>query len=157
MDKKNFEAFTNLLPNKKNAVDLCGQEFIDCLVAKGIYAKDDEFWRQVNQHLEVPDHAYNTKKAREKEEKEREIAESKAREIAENERLFANKKELYSKYREGWTITVFALPAADKYGNKFVAECSKEPDFKKITSFVKSQNEAYSDACNLVNSFEQEQ
>ena len=83
MDKKNFEAFTNLLPNKKNAVDLCGQEFIDCLVAKGIYAKDDEFWRQVNQHLEVPDHAYNTKKAREKEEKEREIAESKAREIAE--------------------------------------------------------------------------
>jgi hypothetical protein len=155
--KKNFEAFTNLKANKKNAVECCGQEFIDGLVKKGIYTKDDEFWRRVNQYLKVPDDAYNTKKAMEKAEQERQIAESKAREIAEKERLFANKKQLYSKDRKGWEIAIFELPETDQYGNKFVAECTKEPELKKITPCSKSTQEAYSYACYLLDCFEKEE
>lgn len=39
MDKKNFEAFTNLPALKKNAIQLCGQEFINELTVKGIYSE----------------------------------------------------------------------------------------------------------------------
>ncbi len=70
MEKKNFKAFTKLNPLKKNAIQLCGQEFVDSLTANGIYAKDDEFWIEVNRKLNIPDNAYEQKKNREKVEEE---------------------------------------------------------------------------------------
>lgn len=157
MDKKNFEAFTNLPALKKNAIQLCGQEFINELTVKGIYAKHDEFWRIVNNKLNIPDDAYEIKQARDQEQKERKLVEEKAREQAEIERLFANKKELYSKNRQGWEITVFELSESDKYGNKFIAQCTKELDFQLTTYFTKSPGDSYSTACNLVDEFERQQ
>ena len=153
MDKKNFEAFTNLPALKKNAVQLCGQEFIDSLTVKGIYAKNDDFWRFVNNKLNVPDDAYETKKAMEQEEEERKLAEERAKEQEEKERLLANKKELYSKNRQGWTITVFELLKADKYGNKFVAQCFIEEELQQ-TPFTKTPGESYSRGCSIVDEIE---
>ncbi|MFP5274041.1 hypothetical protein [Coleofasciculus sp.] len=37
MEKKNFKAFTNLNPLKKNAIQLCGQEFVDSLRALPVF------------------------------------------------------------------------------------------------------------------------
>lgn len=153
MDKKNFEAFTNLPALKKNAVQLCGQEFIDSLTVKGIYAKNDNFWRFVNNKLNVPDDAYETKQAMEQEEEERKVAEEKAKEQEEKEILLANKKELYSKDRQGWTITVFELLKADKYGNKFVAQCILEAELQQ-TTFTKTPGESYGRACSIVDKIE---
>jgi hypothetical protein len=44
MEKKNFEAFANLLPLKENAVQICGEEFIEGFVGIGLCTKDDKFW-----------------------------------------------------------------------------------------------------------------
>lgn len=92
MEKKNFNAFTKLNPLKKNAIQLCGQEFVDSLTANGIYAKDDEFWIEVNRKLNIPDDAYEQSKIREKENKKQALEEERAREKAEMERLLSNKK-----------------------------------------------------------------
>jgi len=126
MEKKNFLAFTNLPALKKNAIQLCGQEFINSLTTKSIYAKNEEFWRLVNEKLNIPDNAYEVRQAREQEEKEQKLAAEKAEDKAKQERLLANKKELYSKIRQGWKITVYEFTEVDKYGNKFVAQCTKE-------------------------------
>ncbi|MBD2607352.1 hypothetical protein H6G81_23185 [Scytonema hofmannii FACHB-248] len=139
---------------KKNAIQLCGQDFIDSLTVKGIYAKHDELWRLVNKKLNVTDDAYEIKQAREQAEKERKLAEEKAIKQAERERLLANKKELYSKNRQGWTITVFELPESDKYGNKFVAQCTKEAELQQTTYFSNTAGDSYSQACSLVDEFE---
>lgn len=157
MDKKNFEAFTNLPALKKNAIQLCGQEFINELTVKDIYAKHDQFWRIVNNKLNIPDDAYEIKQAREQEQKERKLVEEKAREQAEIERLLANKKELYGKSRQGWKITVFELSESDKYGNKFIAQCTKELELQLTTYFTKTPGDSYSRACNLVDEFEKQQ
>lgn len=157
MDKKNFEAFTNLPALKKNAIQLCGQEFINDLAVQGIYAKHDDFWRIVNNKLNIPDDAYEIKQAREQEEKERKLVEEKAKEQAEIERLLANKKELYRKSRQGWKITVFELSESDKYGNKFIAHCTKELELQLTTYFTKTPGDSYSRACNLVDEFEKQQ
>lgn len=157
MHKKNFEAHTNLKPLKKNAIQLCGAEFVNSLTAKGIYAKTDEFWREINLNQNIPDNAYSQKKVKEQAEREAILAEERAREKAERENLIANKTEIFTKDRSGWKITVFELPATDKYGNRFVAECTKEPELKQTTYFSKTQGDAYSQACNLVDEFEKEQ
>ncbi len=157
MHKENFEAHTNLKPLKKNAVQLCGAEFVNSLTTKGIYAKNDEFWQEINKNQNIPDNAYYQKKVREQAKREAILAEEKAREKAETENLLANKTEIFTKDRNGWKITVFELPATDKYGNKFVAECTKEPDLKETTCFSKSKGDAYSQACNIVDKFEKEQ
>ncbi|BAZ10448.1 hypothetical protein NIES4071_22640 [Calothrix sp. NIES-4071] len=157
MDKKNFEAFTNLAALKKNAIQLCGQELISSLTVKGIHAKHDEFWRFVNNKLNIPDDAYVIKLAKKQEEKERKLAEEKAREQAERERILENKKELYSKTRQEWKITVFELPESDKYGNKFIAQCTNKSELKLTTSFTKASNDCYSQACNLVDEYERRQ
>jgi len=157
MHKENFEAHTNLKPLKKNAIQLCGAEFVNSLTAKGIYAKTDDFWREINLNQNIPDNAYSQKKIKEQTEREAILAEERAREKAEIENLIANKTEVFTKNRSGWKITVFELPATDKYGNKFVAECTKEPDLKETTCFSKSKGDAYSQACNIVDNFEKEQ
>ena len=156
MEKKNFNAFTNLSPLKKNAIQLCGQEFVDSLTAKGIYAKDDEFWIEVNRKLNIPNNAYDQLKIREKMEREQALAEERATEEAERERLLSNKKELYSKNRSDWTIVVFDLLETDKYGNKFVAECTKSSGFKLPPQLSKTSEEAYGRACNLINEHEKQ-
>lgn len=157
MYNKNFEAYTNLKALKKNAVQLCGKEFVDSLTAKGIYVKNEEFWRYINKKLNIPDNAYYQKRDREQAEREAILAEERAREKSERENLIANKTELFIKDRNGWKITVFELPTTDKYGNKFVAECTKEPDLKETTCFSKSKGDAYSQACNLVDKLEKKQ
>ncbi|MBG1258014.1 hypothetical protein [Nostoc commune] len=100
------------------------------MTKKGIYAKDSEFWAEVNKKLNIPDDAYESKQAREQAECEQLLLEKKAKEQAEKERLLANKKEIHSKNRKDWKITVFELPESDIFGNKFVAECTKEPDLQ---------------------------
>jgi hypothetical protein len=157
MEKKNFEAFTNLRPLKTNAIQLCGQDFIDGLAEKGIYAKDAEFWREVNKKLNIPDDVSELKQAQEKAEGERKQIEEKAKIQAERERLLANKKELYSKDKQGWKITVFELLESDKHGNKFVAECTKEAELRDTTCFSKSPGESYSRACSFIDEFEKRQ
>ncbi|MBN3876775.1 MULTISPECIES: hypothetical protein [unclassified Nostoc] len=92
MDKNNFEAFTNLPALKKNAIQLCGQEFIDSLTQKGLYAKDSEFWEEVNKKLNICDDAYEIKQAREQAQREQLFLEKKAKEQAETQRLLTNKK-----------------------------------------------------------------
>jgi len=154
MEKKNFLAFTNLPALKKNAIQLCGQEFINSLTTKSIYAKNEEFWRLVNEKLNIPDNAYEVRQAREQEEKEQKLAAEKAEDKAKQERLLANKKELYSKIRQGWKITVYEFTEVDKYGNKFVAQCTKESELEITTWFSKTANDAYSKACNLVDETE---
>ncbi|MEH2255852.1 hypothetical protein [Nostoc sp.] len=157
MDKTNFKAFTNLPALKKNAIQVCGQEFIDNLTEKGIYAKDSEFWQEVNRKLNIPDNAYEIKQAREQAEREQQLLEKKVKEQAEEQRLLANKKEIHSKNRKDWKITVFELPESDIFGKKFVAECTKEPDLLKTTWFCQTQGEVYSRACNLVDEFDIQQ
>ncbi|MFN6474868.1 hypothetical protein [Nostoc sp. DedQUE07] len=157
MDKNNFEAFTNLPALKKNAIQICGQEFIDSLTKKGIYAKDSQFWAEVNKKLNIPDDAYESKQAREQAEHEQVLLENKAKKQAENERLLANKKEVRSENRKDWKITVFELTELDIFGKKFIAECTKEPDLQEKTSFCNTQGDAYSQACNLVDKFEIQQ
>ncbi|MBN3891150.1 MAG: hypothetical protein HWQ43_19035 [Nostoc sp. JL31] len=157
MDKNNFEAFTNLPALKKNAIQLCGQEFIDSLTQKGLYAKDSEFWEEVNKKLNICDDAYEIKQAREQAEREQLLLKKKAKEQAETQRLLTNKKEIFSKNRKNWKITVFELPESDIFGKNFLAECTKEPDLIKTTWFYKNQEEAYSRACNLADEFEVQQ
>ncbi|MEH2124207.1 DUF6429 family protein [Nostoc sp.] len=157
MDKNNFEAFTNLPALKKNAIQVCGQEFIDSLTKKGIYAKDSDFWEKVNNKLNIPDDAYESKQAREQAEKEQLLLEKKVKEQSEKQRLLANKKEIRSKNRKDWKITVFELPESETFGKNFIAECTKEPDLIKTTWFCKNQEEAYSRACNLADEFEVQQ
>ena len=157
MDKTNFEAFTNLPSLKKNAIQVCGQEFIDNLTKKGIYAKDSEFWQEVNRKLNVPDDAYEIKQAREQAEREQKLLEAKTKEQAEKQRLLANKKEIHSKNRKGWKITVFKLPESDIFGKKFIAQCTKEPELLKTTWFCETQGEVYSRACNIIDEFDIQQ
>ncbi|MEQ9622953.1 hypothetical protein [Coleofasciculus chthonoplastes] len=156
MEKKNFKAFTKLNPLKKNAIQLCGQEFVDSLTANGIYAKDDEFWIEVNRKLNIPDNAYEQLKIREKVKREQALAEERAREKAEMERLLSNKEELYSKNRSDWTIVVFEMLGTDKYGNKFVAECTKSSGSQLTTQLSITSQEAYSRACSLVDENEKQ-
>lgn len=157
MDKNNFEAFTNLPALKKNAIQVCDQEFIDSLTKKGIYAKDSEFWEEVNKKLNIPNDAYEIKQAREQAERKQLLLENKAKEQAETQRLLINKKEIFSKNRKDWKITVFELPESDIFGKNFLAECTKEPDLIKTTWFYKNQEEAYRRACNLADEFEVQQ
>ncbi|MDF5706140.1 MAG: hypothetical protein PUP90_00335 [Nostoc sp. S4] len=157
MDKNNFEAFTNLPALKKNAIQVCGQELIDSLTKKGLYAKDSQFWAEVNKKLNIPDDAYESRQAKEKAERERLLLEKKAKEQAEKQRLLANKKEIYCKNRKDWKITVCELPESDIFGKNFISECTKEPDLIQTTWFCKSQVEAYSRACNLVDEFDIQQ
>ncbi|MBD2384505.1 hypothetical protein [Cylindrospermum sp. FACHB-282] len=158
MEKKNFEAFTNSKALKQYAIQWCGQEFIDGLIKRSIFAKDTKFWQEVNQYLKIPNDAYEKKIARDKLEKEQKIAEEKAREKAEKERLLANKKQCSdSKERKGWEITVFELPGSDKYGNKFIADCTKKPNLIETTDLSKSYGDAYSRACSFVDKFEKNQ
>ncbi|MEH1950507.1 MAG: hypothetical protein V7K77_26635 [Nostoc sp.] len=157
MDKNNFEAFTSLPALKKNAIQVCGQEFIDSLTKKGIYAKDSEFWEEVNKKLNIPNDAYEIKQAREQAEREQLLLEKKAKEQAETQKLLINKKEIFSKNRKDWKITVFELPESDIFGKNFLAECTKEPGLIKTTWFYKNQEEAYRRACNLADEFEVQQ
>ncbi|WP_445627210.1 hypothetical protein [Nostoc sp. DSM 114167] len=157
MDKNNFEAFTNLPALKKNAIQVCGQEFIDSLTKKGIYVKDRQFWVEVNKKLNIPDDAYESKQTREQTEREQVLLENKAKKQAENERLLANKKEVRSENRKEWKITVFELNESDIFGKNFIAECTKEPDLQEKTSFCNTKGDAYSQACDLVDHFEIQQ
>ncbi|MEH2172969.1 hypothetical protein [Nostoc sp.] len=157
MDKNNFEAFTNLPALKKNAIQLCGQEFIDSLTKKGLYTKDSKFWEEINKKLNIPNDAYEIKQAREQAERQQLLLEKKAKEQAETQRLLTNKKEIFSKNRKDWKITVFELPESDIFGRNFLAECTKEPDLIKTTWFYNNQEEAYHRACNLADEFEVQQ
>lgn len=154
IDKKNFEAFTGLPPLKKSVIQLCGKEFVDRLRHQGIYTQDDEFWIEVNKHLNIPANAYAIQHANLKAEKERKREEEAARDKAERERLLANKEEIVTKNRKGWTITVFELPHSDKYGKKFIAECRKEGELHKTTSFAINPNEAYTLGAKFVDDFQ---
>ncbi|MEH2234257.1 MAG: hypothetical protein V7K71_32315 [Nostoc sp.] len=154
MDKNNFEAFTSLPALKKNAIQVCGQEFIYSLTKKGIYAKDSEFWEEVNKKLNIPDDAYESKQSRQQAEREQVLLEKKAKEQAEEERLLANKKEIRSENRKDWKITVFELPESDICGKRFVAEYTREPDLPEKTWFCNTKGDAYSQACNRVDELE---
>lgn len=154
MHKKNFEASNNLPALKKSAIQVSGQEFIDSLTKKGIYAKDSEFWLEVNKKLNIPNDAYEVRKAEEETKREQELLEKKEKEQAEKQRLLANKTEIYSENRKGWKITVYKLPESDIFDDKIVAECTKEPDLQKMTFFCRNQGEAYSRACSLVDESE---
>ena len=157
MNKNNFEAFTNLPALKKNAIQACGQEFIDSLTKKSIHAKDSEFWEEVNNKLNIPDDAYESKQAREQAEKEQLLLEKKVKEQSEKQRLLANRKEIRTKNRKDWKITVFELPESEIFGKNFLAECTKEPNLIKTTWFCNNQEEVYSRACNLADEFEVQQ
>ncbi|MFN6528407.1 hypothetical protein [Nostoc sp. ChiSLP03a] len=93
MDKNNFEAFTNLPAFKKNAIQVCGQEFIDSLIKKGIYAKTSEFWKEINKKLNIPDDAYESKQAREKAERKQVFLEKKLKSKRKNKDCWQIKKK----------------------------------------------------------------
>ncbi|WP_446371012.1 hypothetical protein [Coleofasciculus sp. G3-WIS-01] len=156
MEKKNFKAFTNLNPLKKNAIQLCGQEFVDSLTANGIYAKNDQFWIEVNRKLNIPYDAYDQRKIREKVDREQALAEERARKKAEMERLLSHKEERCSKNIMDWTIVVSEMLETDEHGNKFVAECTKSSGFKLPPQLSKTLEEAYGRACNLVHENEKQ-
>jgi hypothetical protein len=158
MLKKNFEAFTQLKAIKKNAILLCGQDFIKTLTQKRLYAKDDEFWQEVNTKLSIPQDAYQQKLHREQEEQERQKAEKEAREKAEREELFKSKKPVFSKIRGEWEITVFELPNSPIYGKKFIARYSKNLEITLFTDYStwysNSSKEAYDRACSSIDQLE---
>jgi hypothetical protein len=146
-----FETVTGLPALKRNAIQVCGKEFIDSLK---LYAKNDDFWIEVNRHLDIPDDAYEQKLAREKEEQERKEAEKQA----EKERLLNNKKAVRTKTREDWKITVFELPESKIYGKQYMAEGINLSDSEKTVysfSWGNNVNQAYCNACNSIDSKKQ--
>lgn len=105
--RKNFEAYTNLETRKKNAIKLCDQEFIKSLTKQKIYAQDDEFWIEVNKHLNIPDDYYEQKLIKQEEEQKRKRQEEKT----EEKRLMDNRKLVKedNRLRDDWSIKVFQL------------------------------------------------
>ncbi|MCW5313762.1 hypothetical protein GTQ43_08070 [Nostoc sp. KVJ3] len=92
------------------------------MTKKGLYAKDIEFWEEVNKKLNIPNDAYESKQSRQQAGREQVLLEKKAKEQAEEERLLANKKEIRSENRKDWKITVFELPESDIFGKRFVSD-----------------------------------
>lgn len=138
--KKDFELFTQKQALKKNTVELCGQEFIDQLTSQGIYAKDEQFWVEVNQHLNIPS-------------SEKQQAETLAREKVEQERLLQNKQKLFQRERREWMISVYELPPSEIYGKKYMAEARKEHDVIITTDcqyWGNKSNHAYSIICSIL-------
>ncbi|MBH8563122.1 hypothetical protein I8748_13170 [Nostoc sp. CENA67] len=86
------------------------------------------------------------------------MLEKKAKEQAEEQRLLASKKEIFSKNRKGWKITVFQLPESNTtFSKKFLAECTKDKELLQTVWFYNTQGDAYSQACNLADNFEMQQ
>jgi hypothetical protein len=147
--RTNFETVTGLPALKKNAIQTCGKEFIDSLTVKKLYAKNDNFWMEVNRKLGIPDDAYQQKLAREQEERDKKEAEKQA----EKERLLKNKKAVRTKTRGDWEITVFELPDSEIYGKQYMAEGIQLSDSEKNVyrfSWGNSVNQAYCNACNSI-------
>jgi hypothetical protein len=159
MLRKNFEAATNLAPLKKHAIQLCGQEFIQELSQKGLYAKDDDFWQAVNDKLDISPNAYDTRQKQEWEERQRQESERVERETNEINRLLDNKKHVRKNTRHNWEIIVYKLPNSALLGQKFIATAKKEFDeigntnrVEEATGFCDTPDRAYSMACGLADS-----
>lgn len=143
MWKKNFEAATNLSALKKNAVQLCGQEFVSELNRQGLNAKDDEFWQRVNTKLNIPTDAHVSRQRREREERERQEREKLECEANEKRRLLENKKQVKKKLYKDWEIAVYKLPDSEMLGKNFIGIAKKEStQIEEDTGFCDTRDRA---------------
>ncbi|OKH17123.1 DUF6429 family protein [[Limnothrix rosea] IAM M-220] len=146
MNKKyDFKKFTGYNATKYKAIELCGKEFIDGLIAQKIFAKDDQFWILVCEKLEIPD-------MKEKEERERKLAEE--RREQEKKRLLNQKTIHCIRERKGWEISIFEMPESDIFSDKYCAVALKDGDFINHTSnpyyWGESWNVSYDRLCSLI-------
>ncbi|MEB3281665.1 MAG: DUF6429 family protein [Lyngbya sp.] len=130
--KRDFEAATNRKATRENAIQECGFKFIHKLNCYGISVNYQEFWQAVNKQLNIPDGLYLKKK--------------------EDYRiqLLTNAKVVSTQKKNQWEITVFELQTPDEYGNKFVAECTKDSETRELTAVSKTKSAAHSRGYNLV-------
>jgi hypothetical protein len=150
MLRQNFEAVTNLIALKKNAILMCGQEFIAELNRQGLHAKDDGFWQAVNSRLNISADAYIVRQKQERVERERQERERIELENSELQRLLNNKKEVSRSTRNDWQIVIYELPNSNIFGNKFMATLSKaSTQTQENTNFCDTSRQAHSSACNL--------
>ncbi|MDJ0598455.1 MAG: hypothetical protein QNJ37_06410 [Crocosphaera sp.] len=154
--KKNFEVSTNLSPLKKNAVKLCGEEFIKSLTDKKIYAKTDEFWIEVNQYLNISDDAYEQKQMQQQKEQERkrQEEENERQRLIDNKILVKEDKEV----RDNWILKIFKLPNSKIFHNKYLAEGTLTGDDQLLLSsgFSKTLYEARNQVINSIDNFERQ-
>jgi hypothetical protein len=129
--KYDFQEFTKLPATKANAIERCGKDFIDKLTAQKIFAKDELFWEEICNLLNIPD----MKKQREQEEEER--LENREK---ERQRLLTNKKLIDKKEDKGWEILIFELPDSGIFGRKYFAEAYKE-EYKNLLDGYKNEGE----------------
>jgi hypothetical protein len=152
-NKKNFQAVTNLQPIKKNATQVCGQEFIDTLTARHIYAKDDNFWLEVNRYLNIPNNAYEQMLIAKQEELKIHEAKLEAERYSEIMRLLENKRLLYEKTRQSWTIKLFESPESKMFG-KYFAEATNLDSPPLTTSFCDTVHKAEQNIFSLIDQFD---
>ncbi|WP_198648353.1 DUF6429 family protein [Cyanothece sp. BG0011] len=158
--RKNFEAYTSLKPLKKNAVQLCGEEFIKSLINKKIYAKADEFWIEVNKNLSIPDDYYEQKQIQQQKEQDKKQQE----EETEKQRLM-DQKELVkqdNRIRDNWIVKVFQLPKSERLkdlSQKYLAEGTLIGDDQLLLSshFSSNMYEARNQVINSIDNFERQQ
>jgi hypothetical protein len=137
---KDFKTHTKLEPTQKNAIKLCGQEFINKLRNQNLRVKQEEYWREVNKKLNIPDSE----------------AEAIRKEI-EKERLLKNKNLIKTQERKGWQIYIYELPYSEIYGKKYIAEAIK--DSEKLTNTIyegwsSNIRDVYSNICGVVTDYE---
>ncbi|MEI6330288.1 MAG: DUF6429 family protein [Pseudanabaena sp. ELA645] len=152
-NRKNFQAVTNLQPLKKNATQVCGQEFIDTLTARDIYAKDDNFWLEVNRYLNIPNNAYEQMLIVKQEERKMHEANLEAERQSEIMRLLENKRLLYEKTRHSWTIKLFESPESKMFG-KYFAEATNLDIPPLTTSFFDTVHKAEQNIFSLIDQFD---
>jgi hypothetical protein len=158
MLKKNFEAITNLKALKKNAVELCGQDFILGLNRQGFNVNDDRFWLAVNEKLGIAANAYQAKQRQEQEERERQEQAKIDREIMETRCLLDNKQPVKTITRDDWSITTYDLPNSEIFGKKFIAIASKESQqIEKTTDLCDSLEQAYSEAYSWADNYDRDE
>lgn len=151
INAENFEAYTNLRPLMRNAIELCGKDFVTQLKEQQIHVKEDLFWQEVNKKLNIPEDFARQKQ----EQEERDREEQRRREQERRRLLFENKKKVFCKERKGWTICVFELPEPVREGDGlYFAECTTEEEELERTFTCRTPNDAYGRACNLVDDWE---
>ncbi|ELS34637.1 MULTISPECIES: DUF6429 family protein [Pseudanabaena] len=152
-NRKNFQAVTNLQPLKKNATQVCGQEFIDTLTARHIYAKDDIFWLEVNCYLNIPNNAYEQMLIAKQEELKIHEANLATERQSEIVRLLENKRLLYEKTRQSWTIKLFESPESKMFG-KYFAEATSLDNTPLTSSFFDTVHKAEQNIFSLIDQFD---
>lgn len=164
--RNNFETVTKLTAFKKNAVQLCGKEFINTLTKRNLHFKDNEFWYEVNQKLGIPNDAYEQMLIKQQEEKER-IQEEKERiqaeQKAERDRLMENKILISERItKEHWNVKLFETFESTSGKKYYFAEVIKLDETLTTieiltTDFFDKKQKALNQADYLIDKFEQEQ